>query len=253
MNYEMGVRYFICNCLWPMDGEQKTQYASGAGNYCSNSCTENGGKCMIHILCADISSADKDCYHYLYEKASPERKKQADRYRRQEDKLRCLAAYALLRRVLDSEECLIEKNEFGKPYIRGREDFYYNLSHSGRYVVIAWGSSEIGVDVQQHDCSVDIEAIAKRFFTADEQSYIQKDLLRFYEIWTKKESYLKYTGKGLQKDLGSFSSLVPDSGIRYHHRYLEGGYSLCLCTTENQNTFELLDVQQLALEHTLED
>ena len=249
MNYEMGVRYFICNCLWPMDGEQKTQYASGDGNYCSNSCTENGGKCMIHILCADISSADKDCYHYLYEKASPERKKQADRYRRQEDKLRCLAAYALLRRVLDSEECLIEKNEFGKPYIRGREDFYYNLSHSGRYVVIAWADTEVGIDVQQHDASADLEGIGARFFTSDELTYIREDANqrteRFYEIWTKKESCLKYTGEGLRRNMRSFSTLTPEHPIRYWYWKPDADHSLCLYAVDQEITFELLDIQQL--------
>lgn len=203
---------------------------------------------MIHVLCADISSADKGIYDRLYEKASPERKKQADRYLRQEDKLRCVTAHALLETVLGTDEFQIGRQSGGKPYVQNREGFYYNLSHSGRYVVIAWGTSEVGVDIQQHNRSVAIEAIAKRFFTAEEQVYIQQDLLRFYEIWTKKESYLKYTGKGLQKDLASFNTLAPDSGIRYHHRYLEDGYSLCLCTTEKHHTFKLLDVQQLTFE-----
>lgn len=200
---------------------------------------------MIRILCADISSGDETCYRRLYEKASPERAKQADRYLRQEDKLRCVTAHALLQRVLGTEEFRIEKNEFGKPYIIGRADFHYNLSHSGRYVVIAWGEREVGVDIQQHKASIDIELIAKRFFTADEQAYIQKDLLRFYEIWTKKESYVKYTGRGLHLDLGSFSALKPESGIRYRYRQLDGGYSLSLCTSEKDDTFELLDIRQL--------
>lgn len=200
---------------------------------------------MIHIWCADISSADKDTYDHLYEKASPERKRQADRYLRQEDKMRCVTAHALLRSVLGTDAFQIEKQGGGKPYVKDREGFYYNLSHSGRYVVIAWGDTEVGVDVQQHNRSVDTEAIAKRFFTAYEQSYIRKDSLRFYEIWTKKESYLKYTGKGLQKDLGSFGVLAPDSGIRFRHRYLDGGYSLSLCTSENHYTFALLKIQQL--------
>ena len=200
---------------------------------------------MTHILCADISSADEDIYNRLYEQASPERKKQADRYLRHADKLRCVTAHALLKYVLGTEDFQIEKQAHGKPCVKDRKDFFYNLSHSGRYVVIAWGGSEIGVDVQQQDDSVNMELIAKRFFTADEQSYIRKDLLRFYEIWTKKESYLKYTGKGLLKDPGSFSTLVPDRGIRYHYWHLTGGYSLCLCTTDDDNTLKLLPVQQL--------
>ena len=178
-------------------------------------------------------------------KGFPRPKKQADSYLRQEDKLWCVKAYALLRRVVGLEECWIEKSEFGKPYIKDREDFHYNLSHSGRYVVIAWGPSEVGVDVQQHDVSVGAEAIVCRYFTIDECAYIGGNLSRFYEIWTKRESYLKFTGKGLKKSLGSFSTILPDSGIRYRHRYLDGGYSLSLCTTEKNDTFELLDVQQL--------
>ena len=200
---------------------------------------------MIHVLCADISSADEDIFTRLYEKASPERKSQADRYLRHEDKLRCVTAHALLRYVLGTEDFQIEKQPHGKPCVKNRKDFFYNLSHSGRYVVIAWGPSEVGVDVQRHDASVDVEAIACRYFTTDECACVRDDRMRFYEIWTKKESYLKYTGKGLCKGLGSFSALLPESGIRYRHRYLDGGYSLSLCTTENDDTFELLEIQQL--------
>lgn len=200
---------------------------------------------MTHILCADVSSADEDIYNRLYEKSSPERKSQADRYLRHSDKLCCVTAHALLKYVLGTEDFQIEKQAHGKPCVKDRKDFFYNLSHSGRYVVIAWGPSEVGVDVQQHDVSVGAEAIACRYFTTDECAYVRGDLPRFYEIWTKKESYLKFTGKGLKKSLGSFSTLLADSGIRYRHRYLDGGYSLSLCTTEKNDTFELLDIQQL--------
>ena len=199
---------------------------------------------MIRILCVDIASAEKDTYDRLYGMASPERKKQADRYRRQEDKLRCVTAHALLQTVLGTDAFQIERRACGKPYVKDREGFFFNLSHSGRYVTIAWGASEVGVDVQQHDASVDREKLAGRYFTADEQAYIQGDIFRFYEVWTKKESYLKYTGKGLQKALDSFSTLVPDPKIRYLYRDLEGGYSLSLCTTETDCTFQLLDVRQ---------
>lgn len=200
---------------------------------------------MIHILCTDVSSADKDCYNRLYTNASPERKERADRCLRQEDKLRCVTAHALLQAVLKMEVYQIERNACGKPYVKGRNGFHYNLSHSGRYVVIAWGDSEVGVDVQQQNAAVNIDAIARRFFTRDEQDYIRGNLLRFYEIWTKKESYIKYTGEGLHRDLKSFSVLAPEPEIRYFYRTLEGGYSLSLCTKENDCAFQLLDVKRL--------
>lgn len=200
---------------------------------------------MIRILCADISSADNRIYRRLYDLATPERKKQADRYLRQEDKLRCVTADALLRTALGTADYRIQKNDCGKPYVQDCEGFCYNLSHSGRYVVIAWGNTEVGVDVQQHEAGIKMDALAARFFTPDERAYADRNAQRFYEVWTKKESYLKYIGQGLHKDLRSFSVLTPEPTVRYMYRMLEGEYSLSLCTTENAYTFELLDVQQL--------
>lgn len=200
---------------------------------------------MIRVLCADISSAEEWMYQRLYEKASADRKCRADRYRRQEDRLRCVAADALLRIALGEKCSQTEKNEFGKPHIRGCEDLHYNLSHSGRYVVLAWGDSEVGVDVQQHRDHVNLQAFAKRYFTSEEQAYVREDPRRFYEIWTKKESYVKYTGEGLGRGLGSFCVLEPELPIRYRHWTLEGGYCLSLCTTEEASALEMLDVHQL--------
>lgn len=200
---------------------------------------------MIHILCADIASAEEDTYRYLYARASAERQARADRCRRFGDKLRCVTAEALLKKLLGPEPYRIGKTDSGKPCIMDREDVFFNLSHSGRYVVIAWGNTEVGVDVQKQDPSVNTRAIAERFFSPEELSFVRQDPSRFYEIWTGKESYLKYTGKGLREDLRSFSVLSPPPGLRYHHCTLEGGYSLSLCTTEEDYTLEILDVRQL--------
>ncbi len=202
---------------------------------------------MIRIICADISRADEKVYASLYERASAERKSRADRYRRYEDKLRCVAADALLRVALGTCEYQIEKNEFGKPYVKGRDDFYYNLSHSGKYVVIAFGNGEIGVDIQQHRGDTDMRMIADHCFARDEKDYVwQSDRQikeRFYEIWTGKESYLKYIGKGLCKDMRSFS--ISDRKREIRLLYPEEGYTLSLCTADNEYTFELSDVRQL--------
>ncbi len=200
---------------------------------------------MIQVVCADISSADTHIYQSLYKKASPQRKLRADRYLRQEDQLRCVTAGALLKKLLGAEDEQIGKDEFGKPYLKDRRDLYFNLSHSGRYVVLAWGDTPVGVDVQQHDPDTNVEAIGKRYFTADEQQYSQGDRNRFYEIWTKKESFLKYTGKGLGAGLRSFSVLAPEPRIRYFYRTLGADYSLSLCTEADEYAFGLLDVRQL--------
>ena len=200
---------------------------------------------MIQVICADISVADACIYRKLYEKASSQRKQRADRCLRQEDKLRCVTAAALLKTVLGTDEKQLAKNDFGKPYLNDRKDIHFNLSHSGRYVVLAWGNTEVGVDVQRHDPSANAEAIGRRHFAPDERSYVGGDVRRFYEVWTKKESYLKYTGTGLAADLRAFSVLTPEQKIRYFYRTLGTDYSLSLCTEEEECEIELLDVQQL--------
>lgn len=200
---------------------------------------------MIEILCADLASADTRLYEVLYDRASPGRKDRADRLRRQEDKLHCVVAEALLRKVLGTDAYEIRENNFGKPCIQGREDFHYNISHSGRYVVIAWGDSEVGVDVEAWNFSANLAAIARRFFTPGEQTYVREDPRRFYEVWTKKESYLKFIGKGLHQDLRSFNVLEPEPGIRYYHWTPEGGYSLSLCAIREARSPEFLDAEQL--------
>lgn len=201
---------------------------------------------MIQILCADIASADTAVFRRLYERASAQRKLRADGYLREADKLRCVTADALLKAALGTDGYQVEAGPWGKPRIRDRQDFHYNLSHSGRYVVLAYGSSPVGVDVQERRTSVNMDALSARFFTPDEQAYIrQSPQDRFYAVWTGKESYLKYLGTGLQKRLSSFSLLSLDPDIHWAHRTLPGGYSLSLCAAEPEYTLRLLDVRQL--------
>jgi len=204
---------------------------------------------MIRIICADISRADGRDYERLYEKASEERKRKADRYRRYEDKLRCVAADALLRAALGAEDIQIEKNEYGKPYIKNMEGTYFNLSHSGSYVVIAVGESEIGIDVQRHGVCADMNVVAELCFTRDEQGYArdggQYESDRFYEVWTGKESYLKYIGKGFCEDARSFGILGQRERIRCLHNTPCEGYTLSFCSADKEYTLELSDVRQL--------
>lgn len=204
---------------------------------------------MIRVVCTDILRLDDAAYRKLYEKASQERKNSADRYRRHEDALRCVTADALLRFACGTDRYAVKQTAYGKPYIPDIPDFYFNLSHSGRWVAIAFGDSEVGVDVEQICTDTDIEAIAGRFFSPEEQRFIQEkpaeSRQRFFEIWTGKESYVKFLGTGLKKNMTSFSILSLESGVHLHQRKLPGDYCLSLCTTCDDYGFELLDWQRL--------
>ncbi len=190
---------------------------------------------MIHLICTDISGLERSDYEILYQAASPERKKRADRYRRYEDSLRCLTAEALLRHALGTKQYTVETEPGGKPRIATRPDFHFNLSHSGNWVVLAWGDTPVGVDVEQIREDMDFHAVARRFFSPEEQRAVEEaecPVRRFHEIWTGKESWLKYTGTGLKYDLRAFSALSPGDNLRLYSLELAEGYCMSLCTEE---------------------
>ena len=178
-----------------------------------------------------------------------ERQARAACCRRREDALRCVAAEALLRYALGTDIGRVEMGPCGKPFLPDRPDFFFNLSHSGNWVVLACGDSEVGVDVQSLRSNTNPEAMARRFFSPEEQRYVfEKESCRdqrFFEIWTGKESYLKYLGTGLGRTLPSFSVLSPEPGIRFHRRKLPDGSLLCLCTTEDEYIWKMVDVNRL--------
>lgn len=205
---------------------------------------------MVQILCADISSIDEAEYRVLYTAASSSRKQKADRYRHYADAVRCLAGEVLLRRALTTvfghwEGFSLSQTRRGKPYLKHQPDFHFSISHSGNQVVLAYGKTPVGVDIQQIREEKARPAVARRFFTPEEQDYLaQQDnyAAAFTQIWTGKESHLKYLGTGLSKSLTSFSVLSPEEGLHYFWANL-AGYSLCLCTRETDYQIEIIDIK----------
>lgn len=89
---------------------------------------------------------------------------------------------------------VVLRTEKGKPYFKDLP-LKFSVSHSDGKVVVAVSDKEIGVDIQH--VKPRSPAVAKRFFTFEECTYVGDDIARFYEIWTKKEAYGKWEGSGL--------------------------------------------------------
>ena len=108
------------------------------------------------------------------------------------------------------------RGEKGKPFVADREDVFFNISHSGVYVVCAVSDGEIGVDIEKR--SKARMEVAGRFFHVREvrelevASGVEQDKL-FYDFWSVKESFLKYTGTGLTRPLNSFVVRFSDGKI----------------------------------------
>jgi 4'-phosphopantetheinyl transferase len=92
----------------------------------------------------------------------------------------------------------------------------FNISHSGGIALLAFARRrEVGVDVEQIRRDSDLQAIARRFFSANEQTQLARltddeRVDAFFRCWTRKEAYIKATGDGLSLPLSQFDvSLAP--------------------------------------------
>lgn len=143
---------------------------------------------------------------------SDERRRKKDHLRLDIDKKTSIYADILLRVIIcrtlkiKNRKIVIEKEEYGRPYLKGYPDFHFSISHTRKAIVLATSNLSVGVDIEEvRNNRVNI---SNRFFTKTEQFYISKDEhdanRRFYEIWTKKEAYVKYLGLGLSLPLNSF-------------------------------------------------
>lgn len=108
-------------------------------------------------------------------------------------------------------------DEHGKPPLaHGRLSLAFNLSHSGRLVLLALTSAApVGIDVERVKASTDLAAIAHRFFSPAERvelARISRDgyAEAFYRCWARKEAHLKAIGEGLMAPLDSFDVTVLD-------------------------------------------
>ncbi len=115
-----------------------------------------------------------------------------------------------------AHEIIIESDKYGKPYIKNADDVgnsntSFSVSHSGNIWGCAVSEKPIGFDIQIMKEETDIYGIAERFFTKEEYAFIvgsdgrMEALKRFYNIWVRKEAYIKLIGRGISQGLATFA------------------------------------------------
>ena len=93
-------------------------------------------------------------------------------------------------------------NGYGKPYLKGNR-LYFNISHCDNYIVLVISDKEVGVDIQKITFR---EKILNHICTLKEKELI-KNAIDFTKLWVKKESYVKYLGKGISYGLKNVDTL----------------------------------------------
>jgi len=204
-----------------------------------------------------------DKYDLLFSLVSPEKQERIKRFRNFQDAQNCLLGDILARVEIcratgfNNKQLEFTTNSYGKPCLTSNPQVYHNISHAGPYITCVIDDEPVGIDIELIK-PIDMK-IAKRFFAPNETTYILSapnniQIQRFFEIWTKKESRIKWEGTDLLKHLPSFNVLnTPKQSKTFYHRVYSNKKAIChVCSNKKEtpstriiNTNTLLqDIQQ---------
>lgn len=192
---------------------------------------------------------------YLLKTVPEATRSKIERYARSRDAQRSLLGEVMARYLLHRKtgkslpDTPFTTGDKGKPIPDGFDGIHINISHSGDWVAVALAHAAVGVDVEK--IKKVPEGVARRFFSDAENQWLksavddEEKAHIFFTLWTLKESFLKAIGKGLTKNLNSFTIDHDGSGnfklecdpesAGYHlknYQFTEG-YKLSACSAEN--------------------
>lgn len=131
---------------------------------------------------------------------------------------------------LPLEECGVKilRGEHGKPYVEGNP-WYFNTSHSGEYLVMAFDIVPVGIDVQEERAVKKPELIAKRFSEEEREYALNGGLGALYHVWCRKEAYAKCVGSGLTDEIFARNLLGDVEGYVFMDAFAAEHYRMCVC------------------------
>ncbi len=165
----------------------------------------------------DIRNMSEEDFQKYYLLMSTQKQNRVNRLRNESDRKRTVAGEMLTRKAI-SEWCGVSKEKiqfsvdsYGKPFAVNLS-VEFNISHSHDMVVCAVDDSPVGIDIEKIR-NVDLN-MCKHICTQKEIDYIYENdkdsIIRFFEVWTLKEAYIKNIGKGMQIPLNTFNVLNED-------------------------------------------
>ena len=177
----------------------------------------------VHLWRVDLASVAPS-EHRWRQILSEDERVRAARFHFPRDREYFTAARALLRMILgayaacDPKQLVFRYSDKDKPSLSSdsEKQIEFNISHSGSTALLAFARGRaVGVDVEHIRADFDHAAIARRFFSSDEQRQLSglpasERYLGFFRCWTRKEAYIKAVGTGLSLPLDQFDvSLKP--------------------------------------------
>lgn len=168
---------------------------------------------------AFIASLDAPAFASL----SEDERTRARKFHRREDALRFATVRAALREQLARQLTIaahavrFAQDANRRPHLADSDRFDFNVSHAGAHGLIAMSPvRRVGVDIEQHDDSVDWHSIAGLTLDPGEAAWIERldagqQTAAFYDAWVAKEALVKTTGVGITRGLQHLAVLPRES------------------------------------------
>lgn len=220
---------------------------------------------MIEIFASNINNkVSEQKYKDFIHRISNEKRKRITNFHYKEDLLRSLygdiiiRSQAINKKRIHNSDIIFEYNEYGKPFIMGLSNFEFNISHSGDWVVCAVGEKKIGIDIEK--MSNPIIDVAMNFFSNYEfnelmQKRDEEQTDYFFDLWTLKESYIKWRGNGLSIPLDSFEfkkreyyHIFPEISekVKFNQFILDKVYKVAVCSEDEvTQKIKILNMENL--------
>lgn len=169
----------------------------------------NSNEVHVWRVLLDVSAVQ---FESLLKFLSVEELERAERFHFEKDQRRFIMARGILRKILghylkkNPDEICFEYTSYGKPALTpgvNNDKLCFNLSHSGAFALYAITQrKKIGIDIERIRDDIQIEQVARKFFSQNEISSLEKvDINKrsglFFQYWTRKEAFIKARGEGI--------------------------------------------------------
>jgi 4'-phosphopantetheinyl transferase len=169
----------------------------------------------VHVWSAWLRGSPAD-YSAGLEMLSEEERARAAKFHYEGDRKNFVARRSLLRAILghylkiEPSQITLAREERGKPRLAGPDGasrLHFNFSHSRNLALCAVDRfAPVGVDVEQLRPMPEMAEIGATFCSGQENALLnaappERKLEVFFNLWTRKEAYLKATGEGIAGSL----------------------------------------------------
>lgn len=213
---------------------------------------------QIEIWSIHLLSCDNEI-EYRYTLLSDEEKNRAQSFSNKRASDQFVLSHSLLRQILAKKinttpkSLVFKKNVNGKPFLADRK-VEFNISHSRDRLLIAISPTKaVGIDIEFKRKNINMEAIAKRYFSKSEYSFLKSSQNlqdSFFDLWSRKEAYVKALGSGVFKDFAKLEvpleipSLGKCGDWFFQPLKIDSSYASCLVYKAPETNFTIRTYEQ---------